>query len=474
MQEKAKVDLKDLVLELLIHRDEININALAESAGMSLENSSHRRTLQRAFKKLVELNFIKPVGNARARRYVLTERPFSRIKESDQTYSPAGSVTSGIPFNGIELSSKSKTLLSYISQPLKLRTPVGYNQEFLRSYQPNRTFYLGEDYRTELMGIGIVENKTLPAGTYARNILGRLLIDLSWNSSRLEGNTYSLLETKRLIEFGETAKGKDATEAQMILNHKSAIEYIIESANEKRINSHQVCSIHALLSENLLGDSGASGRVRQITVGISGTTYLPLENPHILKDCFQIFVDKFNQIKDPFEQSFFSLVHLSYLQAFEDVNKRTARLVANIPLIKNNLRPLSFTDIDRHAYVTSLLGIYEKNDLSLFKDIFVWAYKRSAQKYSAIQQAMGEPNLLKLTYRDVIRDVIRTIILDKVIGSEVVERIRKAIKSHNIPAGDGLELFQVIEGEVLNLHEGNIARYKVKPSEYQAWKVLQG
>ena len=113
-------------------------------------------------------------------------------------------------------------------------------------------------------------------------------------------------------------------------------------------------SIHALLSEGLLGNPKAIGRIREIKVGISGSNYVPLDNPHQIKDCFELFVQKLNLIKNPFEQSFFSLVHLSYLQAFEDVNKRTARLVANIPLIRKNLRPLSFTDVDQGNYAKSL------------------------------------------------------------------------------------------------------------------------
>lgn len=312
-----------------------------------------------------------------------------------------------------------------------------------------------------------------PAGTYARNILNRLLIDLSWNSSRLEGNTYSLLETKRLIELGENAVGKDASEAQMILNHKEAIEYIIESAAEATISSHEVCSIHALLSENLLGDPSASGRIRQIAVGFDGTNYMPLENPHILKEYFQLFIDKLNLIEDPFEQSFFSLVQLSYMQAFEDVNKRTARLVANIPLIKKNLNPLSFMEVDPEAYVKALLGVYEKNDVSLFLDLYLWAYRRSSQRYSAIQQAMGEPNLLKLKYRTEIQDIIRSVILEKVAGPQVVHRIQNLMEAKNLPETDTAEIFKLIEMEIIGLHDGNIARFKIRPSEFQEWKILQ-
>jgi hypothetical protein len=281
------------------------------------------------------------------------------------------------------------------------------------------------------------------------------------------------LETKRLIELGENAPGKDASEAQMILNHKAAIEYIIESAAEEAISSHEVFSIHALLSENLLGDPSASGRLRHIAVGISGTPYIPLDNPHVLNECFQVFIEKLNLIEDPFEQSFFSLAHLSYMQAFEDVNKRTARLVTNIPLIKKNLNPLSFTDVDQETYVKALLGIYEKTDVSLLRDLYMWAYERSSRRYSAIQQTMGEPNLLKLKYRATIHDIIRTVILERIAGPQVVGRVRNLIEAQNLPEADANEVFRIIETEFLNLHDGNIARFRVRPSEFQAWQSLQ-
>ncbi len=459
MTAKKKIDLENLILELLDGKKEINIHGVATAAQMSADDSSDRRTIQRAFKNLIDRKAITPHGNARARVYTLAKA------ESAPSVDGA--------FKGIPLSEESEALLAHISQPIQIRTPVGYNQDFLRSYKPNRDFYLSVSQRTELSSIGRVGNNARSAGTYARNILNRLLIDLSWNSSRLEGNTYSLLETKRLIELGENAAGKDASEAQMILNHKGAIEYIIESTDGKNISSHEVCSIHALLSENLLGDPGASGRVREHIVGISGTTYMPLENPHVLKECFKFFVEKLNQIEDPFEQSLFSLVHLSYMQAFEDVNKRTARLVANIPLVKKNMNPLSFTDVDQEAYIKSLLGIYEKNDVSLLRDLYLWAYRRSAQRYSAIQQAMGEPNLLRLKYTAIMKGIIRTLILEKVSGPLVVHRIQSMIEAQNLPEADANELFKIIETEVLSLHDGNIARFKIRPSEFQKWKSVQ-
>ncbi|MEP7147764.1 MAG: Fic family protein [Acidobacteriota bacterium] len=465
---KKTAALETIILKLLNEEPEVSIRSIAVVAGLSRDDDTERKAIRRALVSLEEKKLIVPKGSGRSRVYALAE-----LEPLDSGKPRESAVAERDPFKGIELSPDSRTLLEYISQNIKERKPVGYDQDFLRSYKPNETFYLEQDQRERLLSVGRVETIERPAGSYARNILDRLLIDLSWNSSRLEGNTYSLLETKRLIELGEEAVGKDASEAQMILNHKAAIEYVVESADENRITSNEICSIHALLSENLLGDPAASGRLRTLIVGIGGSTYLPLENPQVLRECFDLFVEKFNAIADPFEQSIFSIVHLSYLQAFEDVNKRTARLVGNIPLIKANLKPLSFTDVDKAAYVSALLSVYEKNDVSLIRDLYIWAYKRSSQKYTAVQQSLGEPNLLKLKYRESIREIVRSIILEKVAGEQVVKKIRELIKKQNLPETEHDALFNLIEMEIISLHDGNAARFKVRPSEFQTWKELQ-
>ncbi len=469
LDKKKSQKIEETILQLFSEITEIDVAQVASKMGLSKSNETERKAIRRVFNSLIDRQILRAKGKARARVYLkvdMIEAPHFAIIADSQS----GEADT---FNDIFITEKSKTLLHYVSKPQKNRLPVGYNQNFLRAYKPNKTFYLTQNQRDKLLEIGRVEIKTRPAGTYARNILDRLLIDLSWNSSRLEGNTYSLLETKRLIELGETAAGKDASEAQMILNHKAAIEYIVDTATDDKITSHEVCSIHALLSENLLGDPGASGRVRTIAVGIGGTTYIPIDNPHVLNDCFRLFIEKVNLIKNPFEQSFFSFVQLSYLQAFEDVNKRTARLVANIPLIRENLKPLSFIDVDQSAYVKALLGVYEKNDISLICDLYIWAYTRSSQRYTAIQQSMAEPNLLRLKYRSIIHKIVRSLILEKVNGSQVVSNIQSLIEAQELADADRHEIFKIIETEIMSLHEGNIARFKVTVSEFQAWKKLQ-
>ncbi len=470
---EKKAELEVLIMQLLNDVDEVSIRSIADAA-MVPNNETERKAIRRALASLTRQNLVDPRGSARARVYVLHEqKPETEVPRETEERIGEPAPTIGNLLKGIDISPESIDLWDYVTQALAERAPVGYLQEFLRSYEPNETFYLDTEHRDKLKALGQVEAAVQPAGTYARNILDRLLIDLSWNSSRLEGNTYSLLETKRLIELGETATGKEVSEAQMILNHKAAIEYIVESAEDDGITSQEIRSVHALLSENLLGDPAASGRLRSIIVEIGGSTYVPLENPQLIRECFDIFIEKMNRIVDPFERSLFSIVHLSYLQAFEDVNKRTARLVANIPLVKKNLRPLSFTDVDKDAYVYALLGIYERNDVSLIRDLYIWAYTRSSQRYTAIQLAMGEPNLMKLRYRTQIQEIVRSIILDRVAGSDVVPRIHASVDASTIGEADREEVFGLIEQEIVSLHDGNVARFKVRPSEFQAWKELQ-
>ncbi len=453
MKLQNRFDLKSIILELLEKNVSVTLQEIAHQANLSAASSAARRAIQRALTELIQDGKIEAKGIARARVYLKSR-----------------SIENNAPFKNIVLSEPSQKLLRAILQPIHAKKPAGYNADFLRNYHPNKTAYIDLELQKELFRIGNSEPIARPSGTYARTILNRLLIDLSWNSSRLEGNTYSLLETKRLIELGEVALGKDMMETQMILNHKNAIEYIMSSVNEKKITAHEVRSIHALLSENLLGDPSASGNLRKIAVAVSGTAYLPLDNPHLIKENFDIFIEKINLIDNPFEQSFFSLVHLSYLQAFEDVNKRTARLVANIPFIKQNLKPLSFIDVNQNDYVTALLGVYEKNDTCLLRDFYSWAYQRSAERYSAIQQSMGQPNLFKFKYQRIIQEIVRHIVLNNITGKNMVPTIKNLVAEKNLSIADASHLFEVIETEIMSLHEGNIAIFKIKPDEYEKWK----
>ena len=148
---------------------------------------------------------------------------------------------------------------AHLQTPYNRRRPVSYNREFLDRYIPDKTSYLAEADRQRLLEAGTPAGAPLPAGTYAHRILERLLVDLSWASSRMEGNTYNLLETERLIRFGQEASGKDRKEAVMILNHKEAIEYVVDNLGRIAISRLDLCNIHALLADGLLADPAMVG-----------------------------------------------------------------------------------------------------------------------------------------------------------------------------------------------------------------------
>ena len=276
------------------------------------------------------------------------------------------------------------------------RKPVGYRRSLLEAYRPNVDAYLPPAVRRHLHELGRPPDGDRPAGTYARQILDRLLIDLSWASSRLEGNTYTRLDTQNLIAFGQVAEGKDQREAQMILNHKGAIEMLVEAAETIGFNRYTIQNLHALLADDLLPDPDAVGRLRSILVSISGTTYQPTGIPQVIEEAFDMLLGTADIIADPFEQAFFVMVHIPYLQPFEDVNKRVSRLAANIPLIKRNLAPLSFVDVPERDYVDGILGVYELNRVDLLRDLFAWAYERSCQRYTQLREALPAPDPVRL------------------------------------------------------------------------------
>ena len=310
----------------------------------------------------------------------------------------------------IPVSDEGKAVREYVRRPRHEREPAGYEPEFLGNYTPNHTYYLPESIRRDLYLMGEIRESAPVGSTYQPEMVNRLLVDLSWASSRLEGNTYSLIDTQNLVVDGVFAAGKDRGEADMILNHKHAINMLLENAESLDYNMYTFLSLHHLLSDNLMGDPGDCGRLRQKIVEIGGSVYSPLGFPQQVEDYFRMFLDKARDIEDPFEQSFFTMVHLPYLQPFTDVNKRTARLGANIPLIKNKLCPLSFFEVPDRDYIEGNLGVYELNDTSLLKDVYVWAYERSCRRYNAIKRLDSSRDPYRTKYKQLLYSVTGKIV----------------------------------------------------------------
>ena len=257
----------------------------------------------------------------------------------------------------------------------------------------------------------------------------------------------------------------------MILNHKDAIEFLVNSAEEISFNRYSILNLHALLANNLLPDPAAQGRLRRIAVGIQGSVFHPLEVPALIEECFDQLMAAAEVISDPFEQAFFVMVQLPYLQPFDDANKRVSRLAANIPFVKANLCTLSFTDVPTEAYTQAMLGVYELCRIDLLRDVFVWAYRRSAQRYAAIRQSLGEPDPFRLRHRDNIRQLVADVVLGRSERPAAHAYIQKWT-GRNIAAYAKEQFVEVVEDELLSLHEGNFARYRIRPSEFEAWRKV--
>lgn len=387
-------------------------------------------TIYRALKRLVDAGRLEVIGRGRGTQYTI-----------------AGSAA----------------VIAYLQTPYNQRPAVPYKPEFLDAYVPGKTFYLSATDRQALRKAGSPTGPQLPAGTYAKRILEQLLVDLAWASSRMEGNTYDILQTERLIKFGEAVDGKDRKEALMILNHKEAIQYVVDNLDTIQIARPDLFNIHALLAEGLLADPAMAGRLRGTPIGISHSSYKPLEDGITIEEEFEIILQKAAAIDDPFEQSFFLLVHIPYLQGFIDINKRTSRVASNIALLKADLAPMSFLTMDDAAYIDGLIGVYELNNVALLREVYIDSYLASAQKYRVLRAEVDVPDKAALAYRDFVREAVRYSVLKT--RKFVAEDVMAMAVEQGIPEADREAVLDYAHQQFKGLHEGNLIRYKLKPAD---------
>lgn len=249
----------------------------------------------------------------------------------------------------------------------------------------------------------------------------------------------------------------------MILNHKEAIQYVVDNLADITINRPDLCNIHALLADGLLADPAMVGRLRRMPVGITHSSYRPLGDQFAIEQEFDILIQKAAAITDPFEQSFFLLVHIPYLQAFDDINKRTSRVASNIPLLKADLAPMSFLTMDDGAYIDGLIGIYELNNVSLLREVYIDAYLASAENYRTLRAEVETPEKAALVYRDFVRKAVRRSVLDWKVF--LPERIMAMAAEADIPEDDREQVVNHVGQEFRGLHEGNVIRYRLRPED---------
>lgn len=399
-------------------------------------------TVWRSLRRLVDAGRLEVVGEGRATRYRAVGR---------------------------------EVVLAHLDVPVNMRQPMAYRPGFAGGYIPNESRYLTDPDRAELRKAGTpVPDPFLAAQgvTFARRVLEELEIDMSWASSRLEGNSYDLLETDRLIRYARESPGKPGRDATMILNHRNAIRYVVENLDDIEIGWPDLRNIHALLSHGLIQDPTLRGGLRRLPVAIGKSAYTPLEDRFTLQEEFDALVARAERITDPFEQSFFLLVHIPYLQPFADVNKRTSRIAALIPLLKADLAPMSFFGINDREYIRGLIGVYELNDVSLMREAFVNGYIATARRYRYLRPVAITPAKGDLEYRFFTSRAMQRCVL-KWRAFEPT-RVRRMIERANIPPEDRDHVLEHVGLCFRGLTPGNAILYGLKPDELEGLEGIAG
>ena len=279
---------------------------------------------------------------------------------------------------------------AHVTMPLDLATyfdkdiderevQESFNFDLIRDVLPNVEIFTKEEL--EVLNAAQMEFEKNTEGMTEleyRKEMERLGVDLSWKSSQIEGNTYSLLETERLLKDKQTASGKTKEEAIMLLNHKDALDFVLDIPDYlKELSVHRIEDIHSILTKELEVDRN----IRHRRVGITGTNYRPLDNEFQIREALEDTCTLVNGKDNVFEKALLTLVLLSYIQAFVDGNKRTARITSNAVLIANGYCPISFRTVDSIDYKKAMLMFYEQNNIAAFKKIFIEQFLFAVKTY---------------------------------------------------------------------------------------------
>ena len=320
-------------------------------AGMNLTESP--ATVKRILASLVDAGSAIVEGQGRATRY---------------SVSPQAQVTMELDID------------TYYQKEMDEReVQTSFNFELINNILPQvEIFTAEENERLNALQAQFTHNLEGITTTEYRKEMERLGIDLSWKSSQIEGNTYSLLETEKLLKEKQTASGKTKEEAVMLLNHKDALDFILDMPEYlEEISVRRIEELHGILVKELGVDTG----IRQRRVGITGTNYRPLDNEHQIREALEDTCRLVNGKKNVFEKALLTLVLLSYIQAFADGNKRTSRITSNAILIAYRYCPISFRTVDSVDYKKAMLIFYEQNNISAFKKIFIDQFAFAVQTY---------------------------------------------------------------------------------------------
>lgn len=346
---KVPINYADLIINFIKARPRCSSQDILSGLGIDISIATLKRTLQ----KLIAEGLISTTGKLKSTKYEISQS-YAIVRPIDINQYFEKEIDERIIQNNFN-HTLVKEILGRIS--LFSKQEIAQLTNLQNSYTDNCSKLTQSEYKNELE---------------------RLAIDLSWKSSQIEGNTYSLLETERLLKDQETAEGKTKDEATMLLNHKDAIDFIIANPDYvKPLSVSSIEDIHSILVKEL----GISKNLRNRRVGISGTNYKPLDNEFQIREALGDMCNIINKNTNVFEKALLSLVLISYIQPFADGNKRTARIISNAILIHNQYCPISFRTIDSIDYKKAMLIFYEQNNINPFKKIFINQFEFAVQTY---------------------------------------------------------------------------------------------
>ena len=343
------MDSSRTMLQYLQYHPNISRQEIAEGIGFTESEA----TLKRLISKEIEKGNITVTGKARATRYRLSAQAHLTMPLDIDTY-----------------------FLKDTDDRVML---TSFNFELIADQLPKMKLFSDEEMKRLNTAHSVFQEHLADISEFQyRKEMERLGIDLSWKSSQIEGNTYSLLETERLLRESKTADGKTKEEAVMLLNHKSTLRFILDHKDYwKKLTIRDIVDVHALLTKELSVDKG----LRHRRVGITGTNYHPLDNEFQIREAMQASCDIINSKENVFEKALLALLLFSYIQPFMDGNKRTARLTSNALLIAYGYCPLSFRSVDSIDYKKAMLLFYEQNNIHAFKQIFISQYEFATEEY---------------------------------------------------------------------------------------------
>lgn len=340
---------QDFIISLLERKDSLHISQIIEEVKKNIGKIS-KITINRDLESLIRLGFIKRGGRARAVFYRMTEH-FNLIKKIN------------------------------VEDYFKIETDERTAQEKFNfqifSFLKN-IFNAGEKNWLEDLNKEYQKNINLLSKTIIKQDMERLIIEFSWKSSQIEGNTYTLLETETLIKENAEAKGHKKEEAIMILNHKKALDFILKNINEfKRLSTNKIEHIHSIIT----GGLGIPKNIRKSLVGITGTKYKPLDNQWQIREVLEKTCNLINKEKNVFSKSIIASIMIAYIQPFEDGNKRTARLLNNSILLAGGFCPMTYRSASEAEYKKAVILFFEQNNISYFKRLFMEQYEFAVKNY---------------------------------------------------------------------------------------------